>query len=64
MCIRDRAKAALAGRDYVIPDDVQAMAIPVLAHRLLPSTRAQLDGISPVDIVSQILTSTPVPEQV
>jgi len=58
-----RAKAALAGRDYVIPDDVQAMAIPVLAHRLLPSTRAQLDGISPVDIVSQILTSTPVPEQ-
>jgi MoxR-like ATPase len=35
-----RAYAALAGRDYVIPDDVQALAVPVLGHRLLPAARA------------------------
>jgi MoxR-like ATPase len=35
-----RAYAALAGRDYVIPDDVQALTVPVLAHRLLPAARA------------------------
>jgi hypothetical protein len=36
-----RAYAALDGRDYVIPDDVQALAVPVLAHRLLPSFEAE-----------------------
>ena len=37
-----RAQAALAGRDYVLPDDVQALAVSVLAHRLLPTADAQL----------------------
>ncbi|NED83673.1 ATPase, partial [Streptomyces sp. SID11233] len=37
-----RASAALAGRDFVLPDDVQHLAVPVLAHRLLPTTQAQL----------------------
>ena len=36
-----RAYAALDGRDYVIPDDVQALAAPVLAHRLLPAAEAE-----------------------
>ena len=36
-----RAYAALDGRDYVIPDDVQALAVPVLAHRLLPAFEAE-----------------------
>jgi MoxR-like ATPase len=36
-----RAYAALDGRDYVIPDDVQALAVPVLAHRLLPAAEAE-----------------------
>jgi MoxR-like ATPase len=36
-----RAYAALDGRDYVIPDDVQALALPVLAHRLLPAAAAE-----------------------
>ena len=37
-----RAAAALDGRDYVLPDDLQALAVPVLAHRLLPPAEAQL----------------------
>ena len=36
-----RACAALDGRDFVIPDDVQALAVPVLAHRLLPTRRGR-----------------------
>ena len=36
-----RAYAALDGRDYVIPDDVQALAMPVLAHRLFPAAQAE-----------------------
>ena len=37
-----RAAAALDGRDYVLPDDLQALAVPVLAHRLLPTAEAQI----------------------
>nr|WP_245306478.1 MoxR family ATPase [Acidipropionibacterium timonense] len=58
-----RARAAMSGRDYVIPDDIQALAVPVLAHRLLPSTRAQLDGRGADEIVSSIVAATPVPQQ-
>src|SRR5262245_31938932 len=46
-----RARAALAGRDYVIPDDVQALAAPVLTHRLLPTTEAIYDGRLPEQVV-------------
>ena len=34
--------AALEGRDYVLPDDLQALAVPVLAHRIIPTAEAQL----------------------
>ncbi len=44
-----RARAAAAGRGYVIPDDVKALAVPVLAHRLIVTPEAQLQGISPAD---------------
>ena len=39
-----KALAAMSGRDHVLPDDVQELAVPVLAHRLLPSTDARLSG--------------------
>ena len=42
-----RAQAALSGRDFVVPDDVQAVAIPVLAHRLVLSSEAQAARRSP-----------------
>ena len=39
--------AALDGRDYVLPDDIQALAVPVLAHRLLPTAEAWSSGSRP-----------------
>ena len=39
-----RARAALEGRDYVVPDDVKALAVPVLRHRLLLSPAAEIEG--------------------
>ena len=57
-----RAAAALDERDYVLPDDVQALAIPVLAHRLLPTAEAQIGRRSTDDIVADILARVPVPD--
>jgi MoxR-like ATPase len=57
-----RAKAAVAGRDFVVPDDVQAMAQPVLSHRLLLTAQAQVDRLRPEDLVSDLLARVPVPQ--
>ncbi|PSK96815.1 MoxR-like ATPase [Murinocardiopsis flavida] len=59
-----RAYAALAGRGYVLPDDLQDLAVPVLAHRLLPSPEAQLERRPPEQVVSDIVSRLPVPEHV
>ena len=56
-----RARAAAAGRGYIIPDDLQALAEPVLAHRLLVTPEAQLQGISTSDALTDVLQSVPVP---
>ncbi len=56
-----RAQAALSGRSFVVPDDVQAVAVPVLAHRLLLTPEAQAGRRSPVDIVRTLMARTPVP---
>ena len=56
-----RARAAAAGRTYVVPDDVKALAEPVLAHRLLLTPEAQLQGISSADVLAEVLASVPVP---
>ncbi|MEU2349311.1 AAA family ATPase [Modestobacter sp. NPDC049651] len=56
-----RATAALAGRDHVLPDDVQAMAVPVLAHRLLLSPEAALARRDAARVVTDLVASVPVP---
>jgi MoxR-like ATPase len=56
-----RAHAALDGRDFVIPDDVQSLAIPVLAHRLLPSTAAVVGREMPDRILAAIVRRLPLP---
>ncbi|MDJ0383369.1 MoxR family ATPase [Streptomyces sp. G-G2] len=56
-----KASAALAGREYVLPDDVQALAAPVLAHRLLPTAQAQLSRRTSEQVIAEILQRTPVP---
>jgi MoxR-like ATPase len=56
-----RAHAALDSRDFVIPDDVQALAVPVLAHRLLPSTAAMVGRELPDQILAAIVQRLPLP---
>jgi len=55
-----QAYAALAGRDYVIPDDIKQLAVAVLAHRLIVKSQASLREVDPDQIVSEILTAVPV----
>jgi len=57
-----RAQAALEGRDYVLPDDVQSLAGAVLAHRLLPTAEAQVKRRSPEAVVADLLGRVPVPD--
>ncbi len=57
-----RAQAALEGRDYVLPDDVQSLAGAVLAHRLLPTAEAQVKRRSPEAVVADLLHRVPVPD--
>ncbi len=57
-----RARAALDGRDFVIPDDVQALALPVLAHRLLPSADALVARQLPEQVLAAIVEQVPLPQ--
>ena len=55
-----KAAAALAARDYVLPDDIQQLAVPVLAHRLILTADAHIAGRTAESLVSEILARTPV----
>ncbi|WP_372406932.1 AAA family ATPase [Streptomyces luteireticuli] len=57
-----KAAAALAGREYALPDDVQSLAVPVLAHRLLPTAQARLNRRTAEQVVGDILRHVPVPD--
>lgn len=56
-----RARALMQNRDYVIPDDVKELAIPVLAHRILLDTKAQYGGVARASIIADIISSIKVP---
>ena len=56
-----KAWAAMSGRDFVTPDDIQTLAQPVLAHRLLLSNEARISGTTASDIITGIVTRVPVP---
>ena len=56
-----QACALLAGRDYIVPEDVQHMAVQVLAHRLVLSPEARMKGVTPESVVRRIIQNTPVP---
>jgi MoxR-like ATPase len=57
-----RAAAALDDRDYVLPDDVQALAVPVLAHRLLPTAEAQIARRTTEQVVTDLVRRVPLPQ--
>ncbi|MBL6928520.1 MAG: MoxR family ATPase [Rhodospirillales bacterium] len=56
-----QALAAIQGRDFALPDDVKALAVPVLAHRLVLGADATLGGQSKEAIIADLLEKTPVP---
>lgn len=58
-----RARAALMGRDYVIPDDVKGLAVDALAHRLVLKAEQWVKGVSPESVVEDVLASVPVPKK-
>jgi MoxR-like ATPase len=51
----------MAGRDYVTPDEVKAVALPALRHRLLLRPELVLEGITPDGVLSSILATVPTP---
>jgi MoxR-like ATPase len=59
-----RVRAAIDGRSYATPDDVKELADVVLAHRLIVSPEAQLQGIDAHDVLAEVLATTPVPTEV
>jgi MoxR-like ATPase len=56
-----KAWAALGGREFVIPDDLQYLLAPVLGHRLLLTAEAHVAGRTVNDVISRIARSTPIP---
>jgi MoxR-like ATPase len=56
-----RCRAALAGRDFVTPEDVKAVAVPALAHRLMLSPELWVQRVSSVDVVREVLNLVPTP---
>jgi MoxR-like ATPase len=56
-----QARAALQGRDFVLPDDIKALAIPVLGHRIIVSPAARLRELSADRIVQEVIYNAPVP---
>ncbi len=56
-----QARASLADRDYVLPDDVKALADPALSHRIIVGPAARIKDISPEEIIREIIETVPVP---
>src|SRR5688572_27593543 len=61
LAVAARASALLAGRDYVLPDDVKRLALPLMRHRVVPAPGADLEGKSTDAIIERILEVVPAP---
>ena len=57
-----RARAAMLGRDFVVPDDIKEVAVDALSHRLILKPDPMIRGVKPSTIVSEILEDVPVPK--
>jgi len=57
-----RARAAVVGRDYVIPDDVKELAVEALAHRLVLRAEQWVKGVEPESVIRDVLNTVPVPK--
>ena len=57
-----QALAALRGRDFVLPDDIKLLVVPVLAHRLILTDEKRLRGGTPEQLLETVLEQIPVPQ--
>ena len=61
LLMASRAHAAIQGRDFVTPDDIRELAVPVLAHRQVLRPEFELEGLTSAEVIQQILAEIPVP---
>jgi MoxR-like ATPase len=61
LAVAARAVAALDGRDFVIPDDVKSVFLPLLRHRVVPAPSAEVDGVASDEILTALLAQVPAP---
>jgi MoxR-like ATPase len=61
LIMASRAAAAISGRDFVTPDDIKSMAVPVLEHRLILRPEFEIEGLSVPEVIQQILQQIAVP---
>ena len=61
LLLASRAGAAIAGRDFVTPDDIRALAEPVLEHRLILRPEYEIEGVSIAEVISRTLEQVAVP---
>lgn len=61
LIIGAKARALLQGRSHVTPDDVNALAVPVLRHRILPNFKAEAEGVDADQVITKLVETVPVP---
>jgi len=61
LAVASRALAVLRGRDFVIPDDVKALAVPALRHRVVLAPGAEIEGLTAETVVAQVIEQVPAP---
>ena len=61
LILGSKARALLQGRSHVTPDDVKALAAPVLRHRILPNFKAEAEGVDADKVVEKLLETVSVP---
>ena len=61
LLLASRVNAALRGRDFVSPDDIKYLAVPVLAHRLVLRPEFEIEGLTVEEVVQELLTTVTVP---
>jgi MoxR-like ATPase len=61
LLLSSRAASAIAGRDFVTPDDIKAMAVPVLEHRVILRPEFEIEGVTVIEVIQKILQQVAVP---
>jgi len=62
MMLAAKAAAAMEGRDFLIPDDVKSIAPPILRHRMILKPEADLEGVTPDQVVAEVVAGIAIPK--